>query len=217
MNAEIKGIIFDMDGVISDTQKLHARVESELLARLGVIISPEEITRQYAGVNTRKFLDEILRNQSVPYDLDGLMEEKWAQIEALAAQSVDPINGSIELIKRLHGAGFKKAVASASNLNYVERVIQSLGLEEYFEFLAGGDMVTNGKPDPEIFLLAASKIGIDPIHCLVIEDGTSGMKAAKSANMKCIGLVESKEREYPTENLVLSLNEVTLEYLNNLS
>lgn len=205
-----------MDGVISDTQKLHSRVESDLLSRYGVHISPEEITRKYAGMETSKIFDSFLKNQAKPYDLDGLMEEKWERIEILADKSIDSIDGSIGLIKRLYDAGFKMAVASASNRNYVERVIKSLNLEKYFEFLGGGDMVTNGKPDPEIFLLAASKIRVEPTDCLVIEDGISGMEAAGSANMKCIGLVDSREREYPTKNLVLSLNEITPEYLNNL-
>lgn len=212
----IKAVLFDMDGVISDTQKLHARVESELLARYGIIISPSEISRRYAGVNTRSFFDELLSEAGGVYDLDELIKEKWKKMAVLAAESVDAVDGSIELIKRLHAAGYKKAVASASNREYVENVIHKLNLGEYFEFLASGDMVKNGKPDPEIFLLAASKIGIDPEHCLVIEDGTSGMKAAKAGNMKCIGLVESREKEYPTENLVCSLHEVTPEYLGGL-
>jgi len=212
----IAGVIFDMDGVISDTQKLHARVESGLLGRYGIDISPDEITKKYAGVNTRTFFGDILKNKLGQYDLDALMQEKWDQMKIMAAQSVDQIEGSIELIKRLHDSGYKLAVASASNLSYVERVISSLNLNKYFIFLASGDMVIKGKPDPEIFLLAASKIGIKPEACLVIEDGTSGMKAASVANMKCIGLVNSLDREYPTKNLVLSLSDITDAYLNNL-
>lgn len=205
-----------MDGVISDTQKLHARVESELLARYGINIPPDEISRRYAGVNTRHFFDDLLASTSHTYDLDALMNEKWAQMAFLAEQSVDQIEGSVELVKMLHSAGYKKAVASASNLNYVERVIDSLRLRKYFEFLASGDMVVHGKPDPEIFLLAASQIGVEPKDCVVIEDGTSGMRAAKLAGMQCIGLVPSRNKEYPTENLVLSLHEVTSEYLCKL-
>ena len=77
-------------------------------------------------------------------------------------------------------------------------------------------MVSHGKPDPEIFLLAASRINIKPQECLVIEDGISGMEAAKSAKMKCIGLVEKKSKNYPTKNQVLSLFEITNDYLKNL-
>ncbi|HPW34359.1 MAG TPA: HAD family phosphatase [Candidatus Paceibacterota bacterium] len=217
MKNDISAVIFDMDGVISDTQKFHAKIESDLLSRYGISVSSEEITKKYAGVKTIEIFDELLKNQSIAYNLDDLMEEKWKQMTNLADQSVDEIDGSVELIKRLYQAGLKMAVASASNLEYVSRVIKTLNLNEYFGFLASGDMVKKGKPNPDIFLLAASKIGIEPTKCLVIEDGISGMIAAKSGGMKCIGLIESKEREYPTNNLVTSLKEITLDYISNLS
>lgn len=213
---KIQAIIFDMDGVISDTQKLHAKVESRLLREYGIDISPQDITKKYAGVKTSEFFEELLRVQKIPYNLNLLMQEKWKQIEALADNSVDPIDGAIDLIKYLHSMGYKLAVASASNLNYVRTVIYSLNLNNYFDFLASSDMVTRGKPDPEIFLLASSKLGVNPVNCLVIEDGVSGMRGAVSANMKCIGLVNSREGKYPTKNLVLSLKEITPQYIENL-
>lgn len=215
-NYKIQAVIFDMDGVISDTQKLHAKVESDLLGRHDINIPPEEITRKFAGVKTSEFFDELLKNQPKPYNLSDLMAEKWQRMENLASQSIDAVDGSVGLIKTFHSAGLKLAVASASSFVYVERIIKGLGLENYFEILVGGDMVKNGKPNPEIFLLAASKLGVEPENCLVIEDGASGMRAASAAGMKCIGLVESKSKEYPTQNLVLSLREINLEYLDNL-
>jgi len=212
----IKAIIFDMDGVISDTQKIHAKVEKEILSRFGINISSKEITKRYSGVKTSEFFDDILKRQPQPYNLNELMVEKWKRMTKLGEKSIDEIDGATELIRHLHNTGFKMAVASASNQAYVKNVIRSLNLEKYFEFLVSGDMVTKGKPDPEIFLLAASKLQVNPKNCLVIEDGTSGMQAAKMGNMKCIGLVKSKNDEYPTKNLVLSLKEITPDYINNL-
>lgn len=205
-----------MDGVISDTQKLHAKVEQEILSRFGINISSEEITKRYSGVKTSEFFDDLLKNQPQPYDLNQLMKEKWKRMAELGEKSIDEIEGATELIHGLYNTGFKMAVASASNQAYVKNVIQSLNLEKYFEFLVSGDMVARGKPDPEIFLLAVSKLGVNPQNCLVIEDGISGMQAAKMGNIKCIGLVKSKNYEYPTKNLILSLKEITSEYLNNL-
>lgn len=212
----IEAIIFDMDGVISDTQKLHSKVEQEILSRFGINISSEEITKRYSGVKTSEFFDDLLKNTSRSYNLDQLMEEKWKRMAELGKESIDEIEGAIELVCRLYKTGFKMAVASASNQTYVKNVIQSLKLEKYFEFLVSGDMVAKGKPDPEIFLLAASKLEINPENCLVIEDGVSGMRAAKMGKMKCIGLVKSKNNKYPTKNLILSLKEITPEYLNDL-
>ena len=74
-------------------------------------------------------------------------------------------------------------------------------------------MVAQGKPDPESFLLASSKIGISPEHCLVIEDGMSGMQAAETGGMKCIGLVKDLNKSYPTRNVVTSLSEITQDYI----
>ena len=212
----IKGIIFDMDGVISDTQKLHSRIESKLLARYGIYMTPVEITEKYSGVKTKDFFHELLKDHDPKIDLDPLLDEKWSQMEQSASQSVDMIEGSVELIRRLSSQGYPLAVASTSNMNYVQSVLRTLGIIDRFSFIASGDMVLKGKPDPEIFLLAASKIHVDPKKCLVIEDGISGMKAAKSANMKCIGLVSDKNKNYPTKNLVTSLAEITPEYLNQI-
>lgn len=205
-----------MDGVISDTQKLHAQIESKLLSLHGVHLLPHEISRRYAGVNTRKFFGELLHSQLTDDELDNLMERKWEEMAILAAESVDPIDGSVALIKRLHSEGYKIALASASPSGYVDNVITNLGLNKYFSFFASGDMVKHGKPDPGIFLLAAAKIGVHPNAALVIEDGMSGMIAARAAGMHCIGLVEDTEGVYPTKNLVHSLHEITSAYLNNL-
>jgi beta-phosphoglucomutase family hydrolase len=212
----IKAIIFDMDGVISDTQKLHAKVESEILGEYGVFISPEEITMKYAGVKTGEIFKELLENKNVDFNIDSMLEEKWKKMSQLGDDSIEEVDGSVDLIKKLYDSGYKLAVGSASDYNYVSNVIKSLKLEKYFDHLVSGDMVKNGKPDPEIFLLAASKLEVSPENCLVIEDGTSGMLAAKSGGMKCIGLVKDKNKKYPTDNLVFSLREINLDYLKNI-
>lgn len=212
----IKGVIFDMDGVISDTQKLHAQVEAKILKRFNINISPEELTQKYAGVRTKDFFDALLKERGTSYDLGELMEEKWQEMTRLAALGVDEIPGSANLVKRLSEEEYSLAVASASNLAYVNSVLGALKISPYFNAIISGDMVNKGKPDPESFLLAASKIGIPPGNCVVIEDGTSGMAAAKNAGMFCIGLVADKNKKYPTDNLILSLSEITDEYLKNL-
>ncbi|MEK6969247.1 MAG: HAD family phosphatase [Nanoarchaeota archaeon] len=209
----IKGIIFDMDGVISDTQKLHSKIESQLVGECGVKITPEEITRRYSGRRTREVFEELLKSQGIKSDLDLLMNKKWSQMEKLASESVDAIDGSIELIKRLSSEGYLLAVASASNLNYVQSVLRTLDVIDQFRYIVSGDMVSKGKPDPESFLLAASKINVTPENCLVIEDGRSGMEAAKKGKMFCIGLVKNNREPYPTKYLVTNLSEITPNYL----
>ncbi|MCR4285055.1 MAG: HAD family phosphatase [archaeon] len=210
----IKGVIFDMDGVISDTQKLHAKIESEIFSRFEINLSPEEITKKYAGVKIKEFFQEVLKNKE--YNLDELIKEKREKMIELASISVDPIPGSPELIKTLSENNIQLAVASASHINYVKIVLEKLNLTKYFKVIIGGNLVKRGKPHPESFLLAAKNLNLSPKDCLVIEDGISGMKAAKRAKMKCIGLVQSKKEKYPTRNLVSSLKEINIKYLQNL-
>jgi HAD superfamily hydrolase (TIGR01549 family) len=213
----IKGIIFDMDGVISDTQKLHSKIESELLNRYGVEITPEMITRKYAGVRAKDFFKELLDKQNKSYNLDELMNEKWSRMKELALEFVEEVDGAVDLIKMFYKNKFPLAVVSSSELSYVNVVLEKLNIKDYFSVIISGDMVTNGKPNPEGFLLASNKINVPFNECLVIEDGISGMQAAKNAKMKCIGLVKDKNEEYPTKNLVLSLGEVSVDYINQLN
>jgi HAD superfamily hydrolase (TIGR01509 family) len=212
----IQGVIFDMDGVLTDTQKFHSKVESEILGRFGINLSPEEITRRYAGVRTREFFDDLLKNTGIEYDLDKLMEEKWKRMEALASKSVEAIDGAIELVERLKRNGLRLAVASASNKSYVKTALAKLRIFHHFDFVVSGDMVRKGKPDPESFLLAAKNSGVEPPFALVIEDGISGMEAARAAGMKCVGLVSDTKANVPTQNRVTHLDEITDRYIENL-
>ncbi len=212
-----KAIIFDMDGVISDTQKLHSLVESEILARFNINITPDEITQRYSGVKTKEFISKLLTDKAVEFDINMLMAEKWQKMAALASQAVDPVDGIFELLDLCKKLNLKTAVGTASSIAYATQVLQSLNLFEKFDFIATSDMVKAGKPEPDIFLLAAEKIGMLPVDCVVIEDGINGLIAANRAGMKCIGLVKNiDDRKYPTKNQVLSLHEIDESYLNSI-
>jgi len=211
----IEAVIFDMDGVISDTQCLHAQVESEILKRYEINFTPEEITHKYAGVKTEEFFKELLDQQSKRYDLNEILDEKWQKMGEYASKSVNSIDGSPTLIKNLY-IQYPLALASASNFNYVDSVLNTLKIKDYFSAIVTGNMVKNGKPDPESFLLAAKKINTKQKNCLVIEDGRSGMEAAHRANMYCIGLVPDTSKDYPTKNLVTHLSQITPEFIVRL-
>jgi HAD superfamily hydrolase (TIGR01549 family) len=108
--------------------------------------------------------------------------------------------------------GFPLAIASASIKSFINLVVKELGLENIFDVLVSSTEVAKGKPAPDIFLLAAKKLGADPENCIVIEDGIKGMEAAKNAGMKCIGLVADKNGAYPADILVNSLTEIKIDY-----
>lgn len=213
----IKGIIFDLNGVISDTQKWHSRIESVMLKNLGVDISHSQITKQYSSVRACDLFKEVLSKANVDFNLKSLLSEKWFHIYDFLENNFEVIDGSIDLIKTLHSQGYPLVVASSSKLAYVRDVLNKIGVREYFDFIIGGDMVESGKPHPESFLFAASYIGVNPKHCLVIEDGVKGMEAAIAAGMYCVGLVSDKNSSYPTKNLVSSLSEINNDFLANLN
>ena len=197
-------IIFDMDGVISDTQKVHSQIESDLLKSSGVFITPDEITQRFAGVRTADFFIDLLKHKNC--DVNTLLARKWLLMRESVAEHVESIDGAINLIKTLHAQGRKLAIASASNSDYVHTVLHTLHVHDYFGAIISGDMVSNGKPDPEIFLLAAKKLGAQPNECVVIEDGISGMTAACTAGMHCIGLVSDLADQVPATVKITSMH-----------
>lgn len=207
-----------MDGVISDTQKWHARIESKLLEEVGIQITPEAITQKYAGVEDIRWFKEVFDKEGIKKDPAQILSRKWELIEELvSSEGVPPVDGSQALVKALHEDGFVLAVASSSPLSFIKIVIKHLELENYFSALTSADEVEKGKPAPDIFLLSAKRIGSLPNDSVVIEDGRSGIIGAKAAQMKAIGLVPNmNESDFPADLLVESLNELSPQVIENL-
>jgi len=208
------GIIFDMDGVISDTQKFHSKAEAEILNKYGINISEQEITRKFSGVKTAEFFNELFIKNGFRdgcININNLLNEKWNRLISLAKGNISPIQGVIKLINILYRLKiFKTAIASASPEKFINLVISELSIANMFNAITSGDEVKKGKPAPDIFLLTAEKLSINPKKCLVIEDGISGMIAAKRAGMKCVGLISDNSQNYPAEVLIKSFSELTI-------
>jgi beta-phosphoglucomutase family hydrolase len=209
----IKAVIFDMDGVISDTQGIHAKTESEILKSYGIAMHPDEITRRYAGVGDEVMFREIFTKaqKEIP-EIEQLVEKKWRIMDELVRGNVKEIPGTREFIERLGKFGLPLAVGSASRLSFVEMVLAELGLRHRFDAIASADEVEKGKPEPDLFLLVANRLSVEPENCVVVEDSVSGMIAAKRAKMQCIGLFrDQNERTYPADLIVTDLREVPID------
>lgn len=210
----IKAVIFDMDGVISDTQELHSEVESRMFKKYGIDISPEEITARFAGIPDFIYAEEVFKKYGVQVNLEEVITKKWEKVTEMMEREVPPVPGALELIEGLHHK-YKLAVGSSSIRKFVNIALEKLGFRDKFQAVVTIDDVKNGKPDPEIFLLAAQRLGVNADECVVIEDSRSGMQAAKNAGMQCVGLVKDKNKEnYPADILVESLNEINIDYFN---
>ena len=206
-----KAIIFDMDGVISDSQPIHAGLEEVLLREHGIEISAAELTRNYAGIPDRECAKIIFAKYGKEIDLDKFVENKWTRILDYARGRIRPIDGAVELINKLKENNFKLAVASSSIPEFIYLVLSELKVKDKFDALTSGSEVKLGKPNPDIFLLAAQKLGVPPQECLVIEDAEHGVTAAKRAGMKCVWLTNREtlpDNEYRADIVVRSLREL---------
>src|SRR3989344_4158054 len=189
---DFSGFIWDFDGTIANTQKLHSLVESELLATQGVKISTEEITLRYSGIETKKFFKELTGvNDQI---LDSLIKEKWLRMEKLA-DSAELVSGIIPFLDTLRGYNTPMAIASASPKQYLELMLNKLKLRDYFQSVVSVEEVKEGKPAPDIFIEAARRLYLDPEDCAVIEDGISGMIAGSKAGCFVFAYVLEDEKE----------------------
>jgi len=210
-----EAVIFDMDGVISDTQKVHAETECMLFREYGITITPEENTKRFAGVPDPEAFEIIFREAGKPSpDFDTLILRKWELMFKISPERIAPIPGIFELVRNLRTRQIPLAVASSSRLDFIQLVLKSLGFSNDFTVLVSTDEVENGKPAPDIFLLAAARLHVSSAQCAVIEDGLSGMTAAKRAGMHCIGLLTHvSESESPADVNVRSLQDLKLDML----
>jgi beta-phosphoglucomutase len=213
----IKACIFDLDGVIVDTAHYHFLAWKRLADELGVKFTEKE-NEKLKGVSRMDSLDIILALGKIKLDhktKQALADKKniWFvdYINLMKANEIFP--GVKELLKKIRSKGVKVGLASSSK--NAPTVIKLLKIEKEFDTIVDGTMVVNSKPDPEIFLLAASKLKIAPKECLVFEDAEAGVEAALIAGMKCIG-IGSKEQLRKANVIYMKTSDFKLDLLNTL-
>lgn len=191
----IRACIFDLDGVIVDTAHYHFLAWRRLARELGFDLTAEQNER-LKGVSRMHSLDILLElgNRSLPIEEKERLASKkngWfvEYLEQMKPDEVFP--GVLDLIWKLKRRGIRIALASSSK--NARRVVQLLGIEDYFQAIVDGNMITHSKPDPEIFLLAANKLSVTPRECLVFEDAEAGVDAAIAAGMKCVGVGSAQQ------------------------
>ena len=183
----IKAVIFDMDGVIIDSEPIHSRVKMDTFAHFGMPFNEEDLVH-YMGRTSEAIFKETLakyeRTDIQPKDMAAYKHAHY--LEILESGEIAPVEGSVELIKFLHEAGIPLALATSSNVRVMNTVLDSFGIRPYFSSILSGGELPESKPDPAIYLISAERLGIDPADCLVIEDTANGILAAKRAGMYCV-------------------------------
>jgi beta-phosphoglucomutase len=193
--SNIKGCIFDLDGVIVDTAKYHYLAWKRLAKELGFDFT-EKDNERLKGVSRMASLEILLEIGGLSLDEEtklALAEKKnrWYVDYITVMEENEVLPGAKEFIERAKAAGLKIALGSASK-NAVT-ILNRLKLMSYFDAIIDGTKVSKAKPDPEVFLLAAQELGLPAEACVVFEDARAGVEAAKKAGMKCIGVGSSPE------------------------
>ena len=184
---DCKAFIFDMDGVLIDSETLYKGIEQQLFSEVGVTIDYDEHV-SYQGSSNPVMWSLIKEKHGVQKPLEELVEMTELTVVKYfgSLSSIEPMPGVLDLLYWLRGKGIKLALASSSTIDVIKLILAKTGLEPFFEVVADCTEAGAGKPDPAIFLLAQKKLGVPKENCIIIEDSTNGIRAALAAGIYCI-------------------------------
>lgn len=187
----MENLIFDMDGVLINSEPFHFRVWQTLLERdYGIVFTFEQV-EDTIGSTGKTFLSRITKLYGIEFpDYEKIMGDYQSlKMEMIEKEGLPEIKGVKETLQKLHEKGYQIVVASSSALSYIRFVLRTLDIEKYFVGCCSGEDCAHPKPAPDVFLKAADMLGADPSDCIVVEDSTNGVLAAVNAGMKCLGFV----------------------------
>jgi HAD superfamily hydrolase (TIGR01509 family) len=183
-----KAVIFDMDGVLIDSEPAYLEMNRKMFADFGIEMDDEDY-KALVGLPSVPMWTMLKKKYDLKNDIsDFLIIEKKRMLEILDSDIISgPIKGTTELLQTLMENNVKLSVASSSAKENIDFILSKLNLSCFFDFVISGEEVSNGKPAPDIFLKVSERFNISPVNCYVIEDSTNGIRAARSAGMHCIG------------------------------
>ncbi len=195
-----QAVIFDMDGVLIDSEPLHIELETKMIIELNIPLNKEMYYR-FAGTTSLsmwKILVDESKLDKNPKMLSAQSDRRFIDI-LLTTNKVNLFDGVKDVLSKLKGLGIPLALASSSSKEVVNAVLNKFDLEGFFNVVVTGSDVQHSKPHPEIFLKASQMINISPSHCVVVEDSPNGIKAAKLAGMNCIGFASPSNKHEITD------------------
>lgn len=212
-----QAVIFDMDGVLVDSEPYHVQNEKRMFNKLGLDISDVEHAR-YMGTATDVMWEQIIRERNLKLDVAEITNQTIQQ-EIPYFQSldkIDPMPGLVNLLEKLQKSGIPMAVASSSDKAIIDIILEKSGLRKYFSHAVSSGDIGKSKPEPDVFLHAAKLLGAAPENCLVFEDSRNGIKAAKAAGMYCIaycGGNSGHQDQSLADRLIAAFNELEIDHL----
>ncbi|MDD7887813.1 HAD family phosphatase [Flavivirga sp. 57AJ16] len=216
----IKAVIFDMDGVIIDSEPMHNKAYCDMFDEIGIEVS-DALYQSFTGqstINICKRLCDRFNLTETPETLVALKRKYYKRFFD-SNSDLTLISGVLDLIKDYHRNGLTLVLASSAAMTSINQIFERFDLDPYFVAkLSGGDLKAS-KPHPEIFIKAAEASGFSHDECIVIEDSTNGIKAAKAANIFCVGYdsFHSKNQDYSQADMVIKdFKEIAFNKINTL-
>lgn len=217
----VEAVIFDMDGVLVDSEPFHVKNEKRMFNKMGLDISDEEHAG-YMGTATDVMWAKIIKDRNLRHDVNDLtkrtIQESLPFFRSL--EKIDPMPGLIDLLKKLKSYKIPMAVASSSDSETIRIILEKSGLRNYFLYAVSSSEAGKSKPEPDVFLHAANLLGVQPQNCVVFEDSKNGIRAAKAAEMFCIAYsgADSAHQDSSEADLHIShysdLEKLNLEWMN---
>lgn len=186
----VQAVLWDLDGVLVDTRSFHLEAWRQLAGELGIPYDEAYFQRTF-GLRNDAILGGVLPGRS-PDELLELGRRKEAIFRSLVRGQARPLPGVDTLLRRLHDASRRQAIVSSTPRENIALILQSAGLAGYFDTVVGEEDVSQGKPDPEVLLVAAHRLGVAPETCVVIEDAPAGIEAAVRAGIRSIAVTTTR-------------------------
>ena len=215
--AKLEAVIWDLDGVLANTASYHLSAWQETFQKRGMKFTEADFRRSFGQRN-----DTIIRNtlggKTAQGEIEAIAGEKEATFRRMIGQEIEPIPGAVELVYSLRRQGVKMAIASSTPIENIQLITGSLGVANCFQAIVTGHDVTEGKPNPQVFLEAAKRLGAEPENCIVIEDAVAGVTAAKRAGMHCVAVTSTRSRESlkQADLIIKTLEEISIKDLEGL-
>ncbi len=212
----MNAVIFDLDGLLADTELLHCQAYQMALAEHGIGLDPHAYAEHWVR-NGYGIVDWVV-NHHLTLDPQAVRMRKSEHYLTLLASSLKPMDGALELLEVLCGR-YQMALASSSYRDAIDGVLAGLKIEHYFDTIVSGLDVAKVKPAPDIFLKAARDLALNPVDCLVLEDAEKGVIAAHRAGMRCVAVPNDFTRHHDfskATRVCASLREVNIDLLREL-
>lgn len=191
----LKGIIFDMDGVLVDSEPFICEAAIRMFAERGLNVKPEDFI-PFVGAGENRYIGGVAEKYGFPIDIERDKARTYEIYGEIVKGRIEPLPGVHEFIAKARTRGLKLALASSADRVKIDINLREIGIApETFDAIVSGQDVIRKKPDPEIFLTAAKRLGLAPEECLVVEDAVNGVAAAKAAGMRCLALTTSFTKE----------------------